>query len=233
MLSTSCLVSALALSFAGAPRLDTASAPLGERDTNPRGHYVEARTASVFAGACHFGGEATTAGREALLAWQFEGGEHAGVALAGVDAALVIAGDANLAEPGAARRSVLYVSERASAAQREAVRALLAGAFATQLGALVDTLSVPLDIAFDAETYRVASQGHFALRGALLPDRACCRMPFQVWYTPFAPVASAVVGANTEFRCTDARLDRTWSRPDENASFAGAFRYTPRTAAQP
>jgi hypothetical protein len=214
-------------------RLETALLDAALLETAPRGRYVEARTASVFAGACHFGGEATTAGREALLAWHFEGGEHAGVALAGVDAALVVAGDANLAEPGAARRSVLYVSERATAAQREAVRALLAGAFAAQLGELVATLSVPLDVAFDAETYRVASPGHFVLRGALLPDRACCRMPFQVWYTPFAPVASAVVGANSEFRCTDARLDRTWSRPDENASFAGSFRYTPRTAAQP
>ena len=33
------------------------------------GDYVEARTASVFAGACHYNGELTTTGREAELAW--------------------------------------------------------------------------------------------------------------------------------------------------------------------
>lgn len=222
MLSTSCLVSALLVPLATAPRPEVA----------PCGRYVEARTASVFAGACHFGGEATTTGREALLAWRFDGGEHAGVALAGVDAAVVIVGEANLAEAGAARRSVVYVSDRATAAQASAVRALLTRELGAQLGELVATERVPLVVAFEAETYSVVSAGHFALRGELLPDRACCRMPFQVWYAPFAPVAQPVVGANAEFRCVDARLDREWSRPDENASFAGAFRWDRGAAAQ-
>lgn len=228
MLSTSCLVSALLVPLAAGPRSDAA----------PFGRYVEARTASVFAGACHFGGEATTIGREALLAWHFDGGEHSGIALAGVDAAVVIVGDANLADAGAARRSVVYVSDRATAAQAGAVRALLALELGAQLGELVATERVPLSITFGGdehrsfETYSVASPEHFALQGTLLPDRACCRMPFQVWYTPFAPVAAPVVGANTEFRCTTAELDRTWSRPDENASFAGAFRWDRGAAAQ-
>lgn len=220
MLSTSCLVSALLVPLAAAPRPDAA----------PRGRYVEARTASVFAGACHYGGEATTAGREALLAWHFDGGEHAGVALADVDAVLVIAGDANLAEPAAARRSVLYVSARASAAQADAVRALLADELGARMGALVALERAPLELAFGGgtdgvETYSVASPGHFELRGALLPDRACCRMPFQVWYAPLTPLERPVVGANAAFRCVEARLDRTWSCPGENASFAGTFRW--------
>ncbi len=33
------------------------------------GDYVEARTASVFAGACHFNGEVVTTGRDAVMAW--------------------------------------------------------------------------------------------------------------------------------------------------------------------
>src|ERR671928_228601 len=51
-----------------------------------RGVYVEARTASVFAGACHYNGELTTAGREAVLAWNVKGGSWGGVDLAGVRA---------------------------------------------------------------------------------------------------------------------------------------------------
>ncbi|MCA1632087.1 MAG: hypothetical protein LC774_17540, partial [Acidobacteria bacterium] len=49
-----------------------------------RGVYVEARTASVFAGACHYNGELTTAGREAVLAWSVKEGSWGGVNLAGV-----------------------------------------------------------------------------------------------------------------------------------------------------
>ena len=33
------------------------------------GDYVEARTASVFAGACHYNGELVTTGRDAIMAW--------------------------------------------------------------------------------------------------------------------------------------------------------------------
>ena len=50
-----------------------------------RGAFVEARTASVFAGACHYGAEATTGGREAVVAWRFDSGSHLGVNLAGVE----------------------------------------------------------------------------------------------------------------------------------------------------
>ena len=46
---------------------------------NLRGDYVEARTASVFAGACHYNGELTTTGRDALMAWNITAGSWDGV----------------------------------------------------------------------------------------------------------------------------------------------------------
>src|SRR5687767_11175075 len=39
-----------------------------------RGEYVEVRTASVFAGACHYNGEVVTTGRDALMAWNVTSG---------------------------------------------------------------------------------------------------------------------------------------------------------------
>jgi len=41
--------------------------------------YVEVRTASVFAGACHYNGEVTTTGRDALMAWNVKSGQWRGV----------------------------------------------------------------------------------------------------------------------------------------------------------
>src|SRR5438270_10141560 len=74
---------------------------------NLRGDYVEARTASVFAGACHYNGELTTTGRDAMLAWSVSEGSWDGVKLAGVRAVAVVSSDANLADTHAARRSEL------------------------------------------------------------------------------------------------------------------------------
>lgn len=193
-------------------------------DLAPRGSYVEARTASVFAGACHYGGEATTVGRDALLAWHFDGGMHAGAPLAGVDAVAVITSEANLAER-APRRSVLYLDESASPASREAARAWIVGRNSAALGEIASVRVVQLSVAFDGERFDVASPERFELRGALLPDRACCKMPLQVWYEPFERLERPIVGFDEAFRFDDAAAlgGRSWSRPGENASFAGRF----------
>src|SRR5918911_1438291 len=76
---------------------------------NLRGDYVEARTASVFAGACHYNGELTTTGRDALMAWSVAAGSWDGVSLAGVRAVAGVGSGAKLLDSKAARRSELVV----------------------------------------------------------------------------------------------------------------------------
>ena len=61
-----------------------------------RGDYVEVRTASVFAGACHFNGEVTTAGREAMMAWNFTSGKWQDIDLTGVRLMAIVSSDTNL-----------------------------------------------------------------------------------------------------------------------------------------
>ena len=187
------------------------------------GRCVEARTASVFAGACHYGSEATTGGRESLIAWRFDAGSHHGVDLAGVRAAAAIAGDRNLAEGDGVRRSILFVSDRATPAQRRAVLDLLRSTFRPVFGEVLEERSVPLEVAFEGDRYRAVCGETFELAGTLLPDRACCRMPYAVWYRPLTPIAGAVVGENRVFRSTERALGEVWDRPDENAAFCGTF----------
>jgi len=69
-----------------------------------RGDYVEVRTASVFAGACHFNGEVVTTGREAMMAWNVTSGKWQGIDLTGVRVLAIVSSDANLAEANAARQ---------------------------------------------------------------------------------------------------------------------------------
>src|SRR5713226_3280532 len=82
-----------------------------------RGDYVEVRTASVFAGACHYNGEVTTTGRDALMAWDVTSGKWNEVDLAGVRAVAIVSADANLSDNSAARRSEIIINREASHTQ--------------------------------------------------------------------------------------------------------------------
>jgi len=178
---------------------------------------VEARTASVFAGACHYGGERTTAGREALVAWHFESGW-----LAGVDVAVAIAGDGNLADPSTARRSIVYFSDSTTPEQRGAAESLLRSRL--ELGRVLEVVVVPLTSKFEGDGYRIDGGQLFQLEGALLADRACCKMPLAVWYEPIAPISKPIVGRNEVFRYADPRLGSVWEHHGENTGFAGTIR---------
>src|SRR5713226_5374324 len=83
-----------------------------------KGDYVEVRTASVFAGACHFNGEVVTAGREAIMAWNFASGSWNGTNLAGVRVIAVVSSDENLSNQSAARRSEVILDQSANHDQK-------------------------------------------------------------------------------------------------------------------
>src|SRR5262245_14587524 len=71
------------------------------------GVYVEARTASVFCGACHYNGELVTTGRDAIMAWSFSAGQYNGVDLAGVRVAASVTSPENLSDERAPHRAQL------------------------------------------------------------------------------------------------------------------------------
>src|SRR5712664_1391791 len=85
------------------------------------GDYVEVRTASVFAGACHYNGEVTTTGRDALMAWNVTAGKWNGVDLAGVRAVAIVTSEVNLSDNDAARRSEIIIDRNASHSQAVAM----------------------------------------------------------------------------------------------------------------
>src|SRR6476620_11868051 len=74
-----------------------------------RGDYVEVRTASVFAGACHYNGEVVTTGRDAMMAWNVTSGKWRGVDLSGVRAMAIVTSDANLSDSDAERSSEIIL----------------------------------------------------------------------------------------------------------------------------
>lgn len=176
-----------------------------------RGTYLEARTAAIFAGACHANGERTLEGREALCAWLFDDGTRV---------VLLVAAGENLAEPGVAWNSRLFVDGEHSARALEYLRAreprLLPGSLEAE------RIEITARVVGDA--YELSGGSIFGLSGSALADRACCKMPLSVWYEPLARVEQRVVGDNTSFWIHDERLQRRFSRPGENAAFVARFR---------
>lgn len=191
------------------------------------GAYVEARTASVYAGACHYNDEVVAGGREALCAWRIESGAFAGVDLAGIAIAAVVVSDANLDQRSTMRRSSIRV-DAGDGSPRDAARAAaavrwLATTRADVLGDVVAVECAPLTVAIDGARYAVDAPGAFELAGAPMPDRACCSMPQNVWYAPLETLERPLVGLDAKFSVRADELGRAWSRPDENAAFTGRF----------
>lgn len=189
------------------------------------GTYLEARSASVFAGACHVNGETGTQGRNALVAWRVEQGSWGGEDLGGVEVVAAVHGTGSLAESG--ERSARLWIEARDGAQLRATRAWLEECHGTTLGRVVAVAEGPVEVSLEGEDFLATVEGRAELRGRLEPDRACCTMPEQVWYEPLARVDDAVVGFSEVCRFEGAGEEVPWSHPGQNNAFVGRFRDTP------
>jgi len=189
----------------------------------PTGDYVEARTASVFAGACHYSGEYVSDGREAVLAWHFKGGDWHGVPLAGVSAVAVVRADNNLAEANAHRTTMLYVDAHATSAQQKALAEALTARYAASLGTVTAAGAADISFRHLANGYRVSAPQIAALSVDALPNRDCCKQPNLVWYSPLAPVTDRRVGYTQTASVTARTGGDAWTRGGENSAFYGTF----------
>ena len=191
---------------------------------NLEGDYVEARTASVFAGPCHYSGEYLNDGREAVVAWHVVRGASGGVSLAGLSAVAVVRSDSNLGEADARKSSMLYVDSAATPAQRDAFARVLEARCGKSLGVVKSVESATVKFSRGEEIV-VGAPGVASLDIAPMPNHECCKQPSLVWYKPIAPVDGRMVGYTKLASCTDKTGGDSWSRSDENSAFYGTFRY--------
>jgi hypothetical protein len=200
--------------------------PVSRAEVNRlKGDYVEARTASVFAGACHFNGELTTTGRDALMAWHVTAGSWNGVDLAGVRVLAVVSADRNLSEMQATRRSELIVDQSASRAQALAMTDALKSMYAATLGRVVSVRSAPIEFKHESRTYSVSSPNSVTIAVEAMPDDLCCRMPQLVWYEPLVPLANRKVGHTVKAVYATGAVGDAWQRDGENSAFYGSFSF--------
>ena len=187
-----------------------------------RGDYVEVRTASVFAGACHFNGEVVTTGRDALMAWNVTSGKWQGVDLTGVRVMAIVNADANLSEGSAARRSEIVIDSQASRPQALAIVNALREKYAASLGKVVAVRSAPISFERSGRTYAVMTNDA-AINVEAMPNDLCCKMPNLVWYTPLVGLENRKVGYTSKALYSGSTVGEPWSRSGENSAFYGSF----------
>jgi len=144
--------------------LSAAVATVGARPSGVEGTYVEARTAEVFTGGCIMNGEAGTAGREALLAWKVDRGTVDGVNLDGLAVVAAVAADTNLGvheiggENPTNTRAALYVDQRATDAQKQALVSMVKSLSGDMVGHVIEVTSTPIEFSTGAGDIRVAAK---------------------------------------------------------------------------
>ena len=187
-----------------------------------RGDYVEVRTASVFAGACHYNGEVVTTGRDAMMAWNVTSGKWQGVDLAGVRAMAIVTSDANLSDDDAVRQSELVIDARASAAQSQAMIDALQQKYVAALGKVVTVRTAPISFERNGRSYAVAADDA-TINVEAMPNDLCCKMPNLVWYRPLVLLENRKVGYTAKAVYSGKHIGTPWSRSGENSAFYGSF----------
>lgn len=190
-----------------------------------KGEYVEVRTASVFAGACHYNGELTTAGRDALMAWNVKSGQWQGVDLAGVHAVAIVSATENLSANNAERQSEIIIGDDASDAQSRAMLAALKSRYATSFGKIISVRRGPLSFEHEGRAYKVRARSFAAIDIEPMPDDLCCKMPQLVWYSPLVPLENRKVGYTTQALYEGGDTGDPWQRSGENSAFYGNFAF--------
>jgi hypothetical protein len=207
------------------------AAPLvarGVSDGTLTGSYVEARTAEVFTGGCIMNGEATTTGREALLAWKVDRGSFDGVPLNGLAVVAAVAGDTNLGvkEIGgdvAHTKSAVFVDERANPAQRAALVSMAQQLANGVVGSVVEVTPTPIQFVDEGKSIRVEAKSvRLAVLKEMKHDPTCGG---KQWFYPLSAVDNAAMGTTTENAFSGVALGTKWSDPDKRSSFFGTFSY--------
>ena len=191
-----------------------------------QGEYIEARSASVYTGACHFGAEFVDGGKEATLVWNIQHGTWNDVSLDRLTVIAIVTAKKNLAIDTDTRKSVLYVDTETTAAQRAALRDMLETKQAEVLGDIVAMQAAEISFAKEGTRFdvTVGTVGEVLALSANRYPCAACTQPHQIWYEPLAPVQQAIVGKSEVYRYQDTHLSVTWHQGGAvNNVFVGVF----------
>lgn len=208
--------------------LASASASAGELT----GHYMESRTCQVYTGPCFANAEISLAGKDAIMAWKIDQGQHRGVDLAGLNVVVVVRSSDTLAYNGIADarevKSVVYIDDRADARQQQALLEFAQQHTGKAGKAIARVSQAPIQMSLDpAELKGSLSAGKdvtLITRAARQGDCICSNEV--AFYPPLTPVENFAAGVATEGEFKGRGLGTRWSIPDSRSVYMATFAYS-------
>ena len=200
-----------------------ASFAIATEITEIQGEYIEARSASVYVGACHFGAEYVEGGKEATMVWNIQQGNWKGVSLDGLTVVAVVSANENLAVDFETRKSVLYIDTKTTAEQQAALKDMLTTKRTKELGTIVATQVAPINFTKKDTKYNVEVGKVLTLSANRYPC-VHCTQPHQIWYKPLITLDNPIVGKSVIYRYKDSYLTVNWQQGESlNNVFVGSF----------
>ncbi|HKX33423.1 MAG TPA: DUF1326 domain-containing protein [Blastocatellia bacterium] len=214
---TSCLVVMMLASFAQAQQI--------------YGEYIESRNADVYTGHCFAMSELNLVGDRAILAWRVSKGEWDGVRLDGLSVMGVAQASGTLGSPFEnpyPAKAVLIVDQRATSAQREALKSFAQSMAGELFKNVVRTETAPINLEVEyygehpvAGRVKAGELASIITRSLTDKDHICGNE--QVYYPPLAATAHSMPAVAVLDQFKGDGLNTEWTMHDKRSAFVGQF----------
>lgn len=195
------------------------------------GSYLETRTCQVYTGPCFANAEVGIAGRDAIMAWNIEQGQHEGVDLTGLSVVMVLNASDTLGFGGIDDakqvKSVIFVDHGASGRQRNALVSF-AKKHAGRAGqAVMRIQDTPIEMTLDKLdlTGSVTAGDAVKLNARKARPGDCICSNESAYYPPLAQVTNFVPGVTIDGEFKGRGLGTRWSTPGARSAYLGTFAY--------
>lgn len=194
------------------------------------GNYMEARTCDVFTAACFANSEVGMNGKEAILAWQVTEGSQHGVQLDGLSVVAVVRAKSTLGDTAAnplPAQTIIYVDERADAAQQKALVALAQEMGEELTANILRVESVPIAMQADrctkdtCGTLSVSDVAAIEMRCLHNEDMKCGND--KAFYEPLTKVSNAMAHFTEYEKYSDKGLGITWDDNGRRGAYLASF----------
>jgi hypothetical protein len=193
-----------------------------------RGQYLEARTCDVYTGSCFANADTGLTGRNAVLAWKIDRGQHQGVQLDGLGVAVVLIASETLGlKQSVPAKAVVIVDSTADAKQRQALVAFVRAQTGQLIGEIVAMRQATVELELcpcdnkacarlDAGDVRVVTRCIYPEH-----DKACGNEAVQ--YPPLAQGVQVVPALTVEHTYRGTDLKQTWQDAGRRGAYVGRF----------
>lgn len=198
------------------------------------GDYLEMRTCDVYTGPCFANSEVGLTGQEAVLAWHIDKGSHDGVDLSGLQVVMAVRASDTLGLGSGLTvhpypiKSVVYVDEKATPEQRDALVAFAKASATRANGDVVRVDAVPIEMSVDHHgmvgELKAGKAVEVKTRMLCEADHVCTNEV--CYHPPLAEVDDFMPAVTVTGKFKGRGLGTQWSHPDTRSAYIATFSYS-------